>query len=62
MKDLQVLFFFKTKKVAENMCHFIRPPGRVKRVMFYTVPSFVMYELVETDALISSLVHPFGDA
>lgn len=30
--------------------------------MFYMVPSFVMYELVETDALISNLVHPFGDA
>lgn len=52
VKDLQVLFFFKTTKVAENRCPFICPPGRVKRVMFYVVLSFIMYELVETDALI----------
>lgn len=35
------------------------PPGRVKRVMFHMMLSFIMYELVEVDALISSLVHPF---
>lgn len=52
MKDLQVFFFFKTTVVAENICPLICLPGRVKRVMFYMVLSFIMYELVETDALI----------
>lgn len=33
------------------MCFNICPPGRVKRVMFYMMLSFTMYELVEADAL-----------
>lgn len=28
--------------------------------MFYMIPSFIMHEPVETDALTSNLVHPFG--
>lgn len=52
--------YFKTSKAAENVCPFICPPGRVKRVTLYMMLSFIMYELVEADALISTLGHPFG--
>lgn len=59
MKDLEVLLCI-LRLHNSRKCPFICPPGRVKRVMFYMMLSFIMYELVEADALISTLVHPFG--
>lgn len=40
---------------------FVLSTGRVKRVMFYMTLSFIMYALVETGAVISSLILTFWD-